>query len=262
MTNNASLRLGGLFAGVGGIELGFQQAGFDPVFANEIDEKASITYGKNHKHELVTQDINFLDAELVPEIDVLTGGFPCQAFSVAGYQKGFKDPRGNVFWEIIRLIQHREPEVVFLENVKNLGSHDSGKTLRIIREALLEALRGEDVVRGALEVFVKVQSIYNRQEEAARREEEEAARPAAAGAGHADDWESDSDGGNGDTSDEENEQKILLGKYKGTKLDEVPASYLHWLWTKRPITASPSLEQYIKENIPALKKEHPDGIWS
>ncbi len=138
MTNKESLRLGGLFAGVGGIELGFQQAGFEPVFANEIDKNASITYAKNHKHELVTQDINFLDAETLPEIDVLTGGFPCQAFSVAGYQKGFKDPRGNVFWEIVRLLQYREPEVVFLENVKNLGSHDEGKTLRIIRQALLE----------------------------------------------------------------------------------------------------------------------------
>lgn len=132
----ASLRLAGLFAGVGGIELGFQKAGFNPIFANEIDEKASITYRLNHSHDLVTKDINFLESKELPKIDVLTGGFPCQAFSVAGYQKGFKDPRGNVFWEIVRLLEDKKPEIVFLENVKNLGSHDKGKTFRVIREAL------------------------------------------------------------------------------------------------------------------------------
>lgn len=131
-----NLRLAGLFAGVGGIELGFQKAGFTPIFANEIDEKASITYRLNHSHELITKDINLLASKELPKIDVLTGGFPCQAFSVAGYQKGFKDPRGNVFWEIVRLLEDKKPEIVFLENVKNLGSHDKGKTFRVIREAL------------------------------------------------------------------------------------------------------------------------------
>jgi len=131
-----SLRLAGLFAGVGGIELGFQRAGFNPIFANEIDEKASITYRLNHSHDLVTKDINLLDSKELPKIDVLTGGFPCQAFSVAGYQKGFKDPRGNLFWEIVRILEDKKPEVVFLENVKNLGSHDGGKTFRIILQAL------------------------------------------------------------------------------------------------------------------------------
>ena len=133
MTN---LRLAGLFAGVGGIELGFEKAGFNPIFANEIDDKASITYRLNHSHELVTKDIKLLESKELPKIDVLTGGFPCQAFSVAGYQKGFKDPRGNVFWEIIRLLEDRKPEIVFLENVKNLGTHDGGKTFRIILQAL------------------------------------------------------------------------------------------------------------------------------
>ena len=133
------LRLAGLFAGVGGIELGFKKAGFEPIFANEIDEKASITYRLNHSHNLITKDINFLDSKELPKIEVLTGGFPCQAFSVAGYQKGFKDPRGNVFWEIVRLLEEKKPEIVFLENVKNLGSHDHGKTFRIILQAL-EAL--------------------------------------------------------------------------------------------------------------------------
>ena len=126
----------GLFAGVGGIELGFQKAGFSPVFANEIDEKASVTYQLNHKHKLLTQDINQLSSKDIPRTDVLTGGFPCQAFSLAGYRKGFKDPRGNLFWEIIRLIEDKKPKVVFLENVKNLTSHDGGKTFHTIITAL------------------------------------------------------------------------------------------------------------------------------
>lgn len=133
-----SFTVAGLFAGVGGIELGFEKAGFEPIFANEIDEKASVTYRLNHKHELVTLDVNDLDSKEVPKIDVLTGGFPCQAFSVAGYRKGFKDPRGNVFFEIVRLLEDLKPKVVFLENVKNLGSHDNGKTFRIILESLEE----------------------------------------------------------------------------------------------------------------------------
>ena len=129
-------KLAGLFAGVGGIELGFQQAGFNPVVGNEIDIYASQTYGLNHSHPLITKDINELETAELPKFNILTGGFPCQAFSVAGYQRGFNDPRGNVFWQIIRLVEDREPDIVFLENVKNLGSHDNGKTLRIIREAL------------------------------------------------------------------------------------------------------------------------------
>ena len=129
-------RLGGLFAGVGGIELGFKKAGFNPIFANEIDQMASKTYILNHQHRLITRDIHELESKEIPKIEVLTGGFPCQAFSVAGYQKGFKDPRGNVFWEIVRILEDKKPEIVFLENVKNLGSHDKGKTLRIVLSAL------------------------------------------------------------------------------------------------------------------------------
>ena len=134
---NRSLTVAGLFAGVGGIELGFQQAGFTPVFANEIDKHASITYRANHSHTLSEGDIGELPSEELPkDLTVLAGGFPCQPFSVAGYRKGFEDDRGNVFRDIVRLMQDRQPEVVFLENVKNLKGHDNGNTFKVINESL------------------------------------------------------------------------------------------------------------------------------
>lgn len=129
---NRSLNVAGLFAGVGGIELGFKQAGFIPVLANEIDKYAGVTYSLNHSHPLILRDVRGLETREIPRIDVLTGGFPCQAFSVAGYRKGFKDPRGNVFWEIVRILDEKKPSIVFLENVKNLTGHDGGKTFEVI----------------------------------------------------------------------------------------------------------------------------------
>jgi DNA (cytosine-5)-methyltransferase 1 len=130
-----------LFAGVGGIELGFKKAGFSPLVANEIDSYAAETYALNHKHDLVVDDVkNVTKATLLRDssnkVSVLTGGFPCQPFSVAGYRKGFDDERGNVFWEIHRLINELQPDVVFLENVKNLESHDNGNTFKTIKLAL------------------------------------------------------------------------------------------------------------------------------
>jgi DNA (cytosine-5)-methyltransferase 1 len=136
--SSRELKVGALFAGIGGIELGFMQAGFKPVLANEIDKFAGVTYAKNFKHNLIVKDIHELEASEIPKIDVLTGGFPCQAFSVAGYRKGFKDPRGNVFWEIVRILEVKKPEVIFLENVKNLTTHDEGRTFKIILDALSE----------------------------------------------------------------------------------------------------------------------------
>jgi len=135
------MKVGGLFAGIGGIELGFKQAGFDISWANEIDKNACITYRANHKHTLFEKDLNDLKTSEVEKIDILTGGFPCQAFSIAGYQKGFRDDRGNVFFRILDFIDDLDPSVVFLENVKNLIGHDKGKTFkRILYE--LEDVRG------------------------------------------------------------------------------------------------------------------------
>lgn len=125
------------FAGVGGIDLGFEQTnGFKVIWANEIDKSAALTYKSNFKNELIVQDIKSLQIDEVPHADIFIGGFPCQAFSVAGYKKGFEDDRGVLFFDLLRIIIAKKPRVVFLENVKNLVGHDKGNTFRVIREAL------------------------------------------------------------------------------------------------------------------------------
>ncbi|RIY32701.1 DNA cytosine methyltransferase [Psittacicella hinzii] len=130
------MKLVGFFAGVGGIELGFEQAGFDVIWSNEIDQNAAKTFTFNHQHQLVVDDINNIKSEDVPDCDVIVGGFPCQAFSVAGYRKGFEDERGEVFFQLARIIKDKQPRVIFIENVKNLLSHDKGNTFKVIRETL------------------------------------------------------------------------------------------------------------------------------
>jgi DNA (cytosine-5)-methyltransferase 1 len=135
-------RIASLFGGIGGIDLGFEQAGAKSVWANEIDKNCAITFKSNHKDtELVVDDICNIKGKDIPKIDILVGGFPCQPFSVAGYRKGFEDNRGNMFFEIIRLIHEMEknnnkPKVVFLENVKNLYRHDKGRTYAKITSEL------------------------------------------------------------------------------------------------------------------------------
>ena len=135
---NKKFTVGGLFSGVGGIELGFMQAGFKVLWANEIDKSCAVTYKANYDHTLYEKSINDLSGKELEPVDILCGGFPCQAFSIAGYRKGFEDERGNVFFEIIRLIKELKykPKVLFLENVKNLKSHDKGNTFRRICEEI------------------------------------------------------------------------------------------------------------------------------
>ncbi len=100
------MKVASLFAGIGGICLGFKQAGADIVWANEIDKDACITYRHNFGDDyLIEGDIHNIDATEIPEIDILNGGFPCQAFSIAGYRKGFEDTRGTLFFEIARLLE-------------------------------------------------------------------------------------------------------------------------------------------------------------
>ena len=135
-----TLKVGGLFSGVGGIELGFEKAGYEIAWANEIDKDACITYRKNFSHLLYEEDIHQLQGKYLENIDILTGGFPCQAFSLAGKRKGFEDHRGNLFFEIMRLVNEldKKPKVLFLENVKNLKSHDNGNTFSKIANIIQE----------------------------------------------------------------------------------------------------------------------------
>ena len=127
-----------LFTGIGGIDLAFQQAGFEIVWANEFDRDAAKTYRHNFGCDhLVECDIKNVRTEDIPDFDVLVAGFPCQPFSIAGKQKGFEDPRGNLFFEIARIVKDKRPSVIFLENVANLLEHDDGKTFLTIYNALV-----------------------------------------------------------------------------------------------------------------------------
>ncbi len=128
-----------LFAGVGGVRLGFERAGFNTVFANDFEPACKETYDLNSKEaNLTIADINKLRISDIPKFDLLLGGFPCQAFSIAGHRKGFDDDkgRGGLFFRVAEIIAERKPKAVFLENVKNLKTHDNGKTFNVIKKSL------------------------------------------------------------------------------------------------------------------------------
>lgn len=129
-----TFRCASFFAGVGGIDLGFEQAGFKTIYANEFDRYAAETFELNSKIKVDRRDINIISNSEIPEFDVLLAGFPCQAFSVAGYRQGFNDEkgRGNLFFQLVRIMKDKMPRVAFFENVKNLVGHDDGRTFRII----------------------------------------------------------------------------------------------------------------------------------
>lgn len=124
-----------LFAGIGGFHYALKSFGAECVFASEIDKKASDIYKINHNLKPFG-DITKINEKDIPEHDILCGGFPCQAFSISGKQKGFEDTRGTLFFDIARIINHHRPKVLFLENVKNFEKHDNGNTLRIVVETL------------------------------------------------------------------------------------------------------------------------------
>lgn len=130
-------KIGSLFSGIGGIDLAFVQANFKIAWANEIDKDACKTYRYNFpKTELFECDIRDLDPMRLEKVDVITAGFPCQPFSVCGNQRGFKDNRGNLFFEIMRFVDVLQPQVIFLENVANLVEHDNGRTFNVIHNEL------------------------------------------------------------------------------------------------------------------------------
>lgn len=136
-----------LFAGLGGFHLALHNLGAKCVFASEIDKFARKTYEANFinispeifKKDLFNNDIRCLDPQNIPNFDLLCAGFPCQPFSIAGKQLGFADnnqDRGNMFFEIIKIIKIKKPSAIFLENVKNLEKHDNGNTFKIIKQLL------------------------------------------------------------------------------------------------------------------------------
>ncbi len=146
-------KVGSMFAGIGGICLGFIRNNCDIVWANEIDKFACETYRHNFNNApyLVEDDIYNITARIegessedhlkrvsnmIPNIDILNGGFPCQAFSIAGERKGFEDERGNLFFEILTILKAKKPKAFLLENVKNLKSHDNGRTFEVIQHEL------------------------------------------------------------------------------------------------------------------------------
>ena len=131
-----SFRFIDLFAGIGGIRLGFESAGGHCVFSSEFDEKACQTYKANFG-EYPSGDITKIEAKDIPDFDILLGGFPCQAFSIIGKKEGFENETcGTLFFEIERILKEKRPKAFMLENVRNLTAHDKGKTFQVIRKHL------------------------------------------------------------------------------------------------------------------------------
>jgi len=124
-----------LFAGIGGFHYALESLGATCVFSSEIDNKAKGVYEINH-HVRPEGDITMIDEKKIPKHDILCGGFPCQAFSISGKQKGFEDTRGTLFFDIARIVAYHTPKVLFLENVKNFARHDDGNTLKIVINTL------------------------------------------------------------------------------------------------------------------------------
>ncbi|MFH1611565.1 MAG: DNA cytosine methyltransferase [Patescibacteria group bacterium] len=144
-----------LFAGIGGFHLAFHKAGARCVFVSEWDEHARKTYECNFRKiqpelfekglfsdgiDLFSGDITKVNEKEMPDFDILTGGFPCQPFSQAGFKKGFSDTRGTLFHDIVRIIKEKKPKAFFLENVRHLFKHDDGKTFEVIKKILTEDL--------------------------------------------------------------------------------------------------------------------------
>ena len=132
-----------MFSGIGGFDLAMRNLGHEIVGACEIDKYAQQIYRKRFPGVPIHNDASQVQAESLPQFDVLCGGFPCQAFSIAGKRRGFSDTRGSLFFEIARIAKEKQPSILFLENVKGLFSHDKGETFRTIIRSLDEV--GYDV---------------------------------------------------------------------------------------------------------------------
>lgn len=136
---NKKVKIIDLFAGIGGIRLGFEIASknkIDCVFTSEWNKYSVATYTENFNDLMVHGDITKIDEKLIPEHDILLAGFPCQPFSQAGLKKGFSDTRGTLFFDIERILIEKQPQAFLLENVKQLKGHDKGNTLKTIIQHL------------------------------------------------------------------------------------------------------------------------------
>lgn len=137
------LRVCELFAGVGGFRIGIEQAlgkdSVEIVYANDFDKYCAMVYNKNFGGKIDGRSITDVLAEEIPDHDLLVGGFPCPAFSIAGKRLGFEDLRGQLIFDIIRILRVKQPKFFLLENVAGLLSHNQGKTMEIICEELCES---------------------------------------------------------------------------------------------------------------------------
>lgn len=126
-----------LFAGLGGFRLALESLGAKCVYSNEWDKFAQTVYNDNFG-DMPEGDITKVDENTIPDHDILCAGFPCQAFSISGKQRGFEDSRGTLFFDVARIVKCKKPKVVFMENVKNFASHDNGKTLQVVKATMEE----------------------------------------------------------------------------------------------------------------------------
>ncbi len=136
-SKNKKYTVGSLYAGIGGICLAFTKAGAEMKWANEFDPHACKTYTENYGHKLHEKDVNLLTPDDVETVDIITSGFPCQAFSIAGYRKGFEDIRGQHFFQTMKFMDVLKPKAFLFENVKNLRSHDGGRTFARIEKEII-----------------------------------------------------------------------------------------------------------------------------
>ena len=121
-----------LFAGLGGFRLALESLGAKCVYSNEWDKHAQEVYAANF-HDIPEGDITQVNEDSVPDHDILCAGFPCQAFSISGKQRGFEDSRGTLFFDVARIVRAKKPKIVFMENVKNFATHDGGRTLEVVK---------------------------------------------------------------------------------------------------------------------------------
>ncbi|MDD4298902.1 MAG: DNA cytosine methyltransferase [Bacilli bacterium] len=142
MISNLNNKLNGytfidLFAGLGGFRLALESFGAKCVYSSEWDKAAQEVYYKNF-NDMPDGDITKVDEKNIPAHDILCAGFPCQAFSISGKQRGFEDSRGTLFFDVARIAKYHKPKIIFLENVKNFAAHDNGNTLKVVLTTLEE----------------------------------------------------------------------------------------------------------------------------